>query len=73
MTSLRVFHWTFAVFTGFFVVSGFGITHPEIIGPMTGGLLGNAVSFQIHLLLWGPFLVLLVLHIFIATSRHETS
>jgi len=66
-------HYTLAAVTGFFVLTGFGITHPEIVAPATGGLLGTAVSYKIHLLLWGPFLVILALHIFVSTSGQRNS
>ena len=68
-----VLHYTLAAVTGFFVLTGFGITHSEIVAPATGGLLDTAVSYQIHLLLWGPFLVILVLHIFVSTSGQRNS
>ena len=66
-------HGTLAAVTVFFVLTGFGITHPEIIAPATGGLLNTAVSYRIHLSLWGPFLVILVLHLFVSTSAHGKS
>lgn len=44
------------------VITGLGITRAGIITPLTLGLLGKAASYQIHLILWGPFLVLLLIH-----------
>ncbi len=67
----KALHFTLAAVTGLFLLTGFGITHPEIIAPATGGLLDKAVSYQIHLLLWGPFLVILILHLFVTTSGHR--
>lgn len=46
------------------VITGLGITRASVITPLTLGFLGKAVSYQIHLILWGPFLILLLIHIF---------
>jgi hypothetical protein len=40
----------------------------EVITPLTLGLLDKAVSYKIHVLLWGPFLILVVLHVYLNTS-----
>ena len=45
------------------LLSGFGITYPGLVGPFTLGLLGKASSQVLHTLLWGPFLLLLLLHV----------
>ncbi|WP_214020959.1 hypothetical protein [Methanoculleus sp.] len=47
-----------------FLISGFGITEPWLVRSLTFGLLDKALSQQIHFLLWGPFLIVLVLHIY---------
>jgi hypothetical protein len=46
-----------------FILSGFGITNYQIIGPATAGLLTKPVSFQLHTNLIIPLLVLLTAHI----------
>lgn len=53
---------TLLVLTLLFLISGFGITEPGLVRPLTFGLLDKAFSQQIHFLLWGPFLIVLVLH-----------
>jgi CBS domain containing-hemolysin-like protein len=45
------------------LITGFGITEPGIITPLTGGLLEKSTAFRIHTWLWGPFLILLILHV----------
>jgi hypothetical protein len=45
------------------LLTGFGITEPGIITPLTGGLLEKSTAFRIHTWLWGPFLILLILHV----------
>lgn len=44
------------------LLTGFGITHHTIIGPLTFGLLDKATAQLVHTVLWGPFAVLLLLH-----------
>lgn len=44
------------------LLTGFGITHHTIIGPLTLGLLDKPTAQLVHTLLWGPFAVLLLLH-----------
>ncbi|HOI13427.1 MAG TPA: hypothetical protein PLG75_06185 [Methanoculleus sp.] len=63
-TYRKLISWTLLAFTLLFLISGFGITEPWLVRPLTFGLLHKALSQQIHSLLWGPFLVVLVLHIY---------
>ncbi len=44
------------------LLSGFGITHHTLVGPLTLGLLDKPTAQLLHTLLWGPFAVLLLLH-----------
>jgi hypothetical protein len=44
------------------LLSGFGITHHTVVGPLTLGLLDKPTAQLLHTLLWGPFAVLLLLH-----------
>jgi thiosulfate reductase cytochrome b subunit len=55
---------TLLALTLLFVISGFGITEPGLVRSLTFGLLDKALSQQIHFLLWGPFLIVLVLHLY---------
>ena len=50
------------VVSALFLLSGFGITHHTIVGPLTLGLLDKPAAQLVHTLLWGPFAVLLLLH-----------
>ncbi|MBN1431804.1 MAG: hypothetical protein JW931_03430 [Methanomicrobiaceae archaeon] len=58
--------WLLLLVTVIMLLSGFGITHYWIIGPATLGIIGKAESFRIHTILWAPFLILLILHIYYA-------
>lgn len=59
--------------TGLYLLSGFGITDYRIVQAITFGLLGKANSLRIHEILWIPFAVLLVFHIFIYVSISVSS
>lgn len=60
----RLVSWALLSLTLLFLLSGFGITDPWLVRPLTLGLMDKALSQQIHLLLWGPFLIVLVLHMY---------
>ena len=53
------------ILTLLILVTGFGITYPYIIGPATYGLLQKSTAYVIHTLSWGPFLILLLVHIYL--------
>ncbi len=46
-----------------FLLTGFGITNTEVVGPLTLGALSKATSIRIHEVLWAPFLALLAAHV----------
>lgn len=58
----RLVAWLLFAMTVLVLLTGFGIGEPGIIGPLTGGLLGKSLAERVHIYLWGPFIVLLVLH-----------
>lgn len=55
--------WLLLAVTAVYLLSGFGITNQDIVGPLTGGFLGKALAFRLHDVLWLPFIALLVLHV----------
>jgi hypothetical protein len=55
--------WLLLAVTVVYLLSGFGITSQDIVGPLTGGLLGKALAFRLHDTLWLPFIALLVVHV----------
>ncbi|HVP95387.1 MAG TPA: hypothetical protein VMS89_09495 [Methanoregulaceae archaeon] len=65
----RIVAWALAVVTVLFLVSGFGITSADIVTPLTLGVLGKSVSYQIHTYLWGPFIILFLLHVYLNTRK----
>jgi cytochrome b subunit of formate dehydrogenase len=68
---IQITHWTFAVVTILFLVSGFGITEFRIVETLTFGLLTKSLAFKIHEVVWIPFVILLVLHSYQGLSRKK--
>jgi len=46
-------------------LTGFGITNAPVVTPLSFGLLGKALSYQIHMLLWGPLAILAAAHVYL--------
>jgi thiosulfate reductase cytochrome b subunit len=61
----RTIKWLLLAVTLLFVITGFGITEFRVVETITFGWLGKAWALRLHDNLWIPFLVLLVLHIFL--------
>jgi thiosulfate reductase cytochrome b subunit len=66
----KLVHWTLLVAAVLTLVSGLGITEYQTVGALTFGLLNKASAFKLHLWVWIPFLVLLVLHLLL-TARPQ--
>jgi len=64
LIAAKIVHWSLLAIVALFLLTGFGITEFRIVEAITFGILGKALAFQIHTLLWEPFVVLLALHIF---------
>ena len=64
-------HWLLLIFIVIYIITGLGILYYQIIGTLTLGLLTKALSYQIHLYLLIPFLVLLILHIIIVIMKRK--
>jgi len=45
------------------IITGIGIAEPGLITPLTFGILDKLTSYRIHMIVWGPFTVLFILHI----------
>jgi thiosulfate reductase cytochrome b subunit len=63
-TVTKLVSWSLVVVSLLMVITGLGITRPVIVTPLTFGILNKALSYQIHVLLWGPFLVLFLIHVY---------
>jgi hypothetical protein len=50
------------------VITGLGIIEPGIIGLLTGGILGKMLSYRLHVFLWGPFVITLIIHVYFSQS-----
>ena len=61
--------WVLFGMTLVYLVTGLGITQFQLIESLTFGLLGKNLSFKLHEILLGPFLILLSLHVFYRPIR----
>ena len=61
----RTIHWLLTVVVIAYLLTGFGITAYRIVEPLTFGLLTRNLAHMIHMNLEIPFIVLLVLHIWL--------
>jgi len=59
----RAVGWLLLALALLLVVTGLGITEYRAVEAVTFGLLGKALSFQLHSLLWIPFLAVLAGHL----------
>jgi hypothetical protein len=59
----RAVGWLLLVLALLLAVTGLGITEYQVITAASFGLLGKALSFQLHSLLWIPFLAVLAAHL----------
>jgi hypothetical protein len=55
--------WLLLVLAVLLVITGLGITEYRIVESATFGLLPKALAFQLHTLLWIPFLAVLAVHL----------
>jgi len=62
----RVVGWLLLAFSLLLVITGLGITEFRTMEAVTFGLLPKALSFQLHSLLWIPFLVILAGHLLLS-------
>jgi len=64
----RIVRWLLLTTTVLYLVTGFGITQFRIVESLTFGLLTKSLAFQLHNNLWIPFVILLVLHIYLSLT-----
>lgn len=61
----RILVWPTLILVVVYVVCGYGITNPALIGELSGGALNRTVSIYLHTTLAVPVLLLLLIHILI--------
>ncbi len=67
----KIVHWLFVVVIALYGVTGYGITHYQVVEQATLGLLSKPWAFRIHDNLMIPFVVLLALHIYQMVGRRN--
>jgi thiosulfate reductase cytochrome b subunit len=65
----KIIHYSLMVLTILMIITGLGITEPGIVGSLTFGILGKATAYRLHFVLWGPFVILLILHVYISLPK----
>jgi len=68
-TIKKLVHWSFTIFIIFYIITGFGITEFRIIQTITFGLLKKPLAFHLHTILIYPFIILLILHIYLTLNK----
>ncbi len=63
-TTKKAVHIILMILIVVVIVSGLGITYYRSIEYITGGLLDKTLSFQLHTLIFLPFLLVLLVHLF---------
>ncbi len=61
----RIIAWLLTALVIIYLVTGFGITEYRIVEPLTLGLLSKSLAQKIHLNIEIPFIILLILHIWL--------
>ena len=61
--------WLSAILLFLFFISGFGMTKPELVSRLTGGLITWRVAYDLHNLLHIPLMVTFTIHTFTGIRR----
>lgn len=69
----RMVQFALLILSVLMVLTGLGITQPGIIEPLTGGILGKMISNRIHSFLWGPLVIVLIIHIYLSLLKRPGS
>jgi regulator of protease activity HflC (stomatin/prohibitin superfamily) len=69
----KIIAWLLLACTLLFLLTGFVITEYGLVREVTLGLFDKANSTLLHTLLWGPFLILLILHVALARGIFRKS
>ncbi|MBP1945221.1 uncharacterized BrkB/YihY/UPF0761 family membrane protein [Methanobacterium petrolearium] len=63
-TTKKTIHIILLILIFIVIISGLGISYYQTIEVITGSLLDKTLSFQIHSLIFLPFLFVLLIHLF---------
>jgi cytochrome b subunit of formate dehydrogenase len=61
----KIIYWLLAVVVIVYLITGFGITEYRIVETLTFGLLTKSLAHRIHINIAIPFIILLILHIWL--------
>jgi len=61
----KTIHWLLTVVVLIYLITGFGITEYRIVETLTFGLLTKSLAHRIHINIVIPFIILLILHMWL--------
>ena len=61
----RTIHWLLTALVIVYLITGFGITEYRVVESLTFGLLTKSLAQRIHMSVEIPFMILLILHIWL--------
>lgn len=61
----KIIYWLLTVVVIVYLITGFGITEYRIVETLTFGLLTKSLAHRIHIDIAIPFIILLILHIWL--------
>jgi dolichol kinase len=67
----KAVHWLFVAVILLYGITGYGISHYQVVEPATLGLLSKPWAFRIHDNLLLPFVILLALHVYQMLGRRS--
>ena len=62
-------HILLAIVSILLIFTGYGITNYQLIESLTGGVITKLTSYQIHVTLLIPFIILLIAHMSLAIGK----
>ncbi|MFC1901257.1 DUF4405 domain-containing protein [Chloroflexota bacterium] len=60
----KIIHWSLFAVMIIYMISGFGISYFRVVETVTFGLLTKPIAFKMHDYTLIPFIILLILHVF---------
>jgi thiosulfate reductase cytochrome b subunit len=68
-----IVRWILFALAIVYIITGFGITQYQVVEKITLGLLTKALAQKIHFYLLIPFLILLIMHIYLSVMIRKNN
>lgn len=66
----KIIRWLLFIIAALIIITGYGISNYKTVETLTFGLLTKSISFQIHTFLSLPFVILLIIHVYLAIKSN---